>query len=65
MMYRPMNILNKIGYTSIEVDASEGGDDWDMIFGGYAHGGDQTNVTTQIVQFDWKMEHGLNAYLSQ
>ena len=55
-MFTPMNILrDEFGYTE-EVDP-KAGDNWDLIFGGYPHCGDK--------RFDWKMETGLNKFLSE
>ncbi|KAL3803339.1 hypothetical protein HJC23_009303 [Cyclotella cryptica] len=58
-MFKPMNILkNEFGFTD-EVDP-QSGDSWDLIFGGYPHCGIHPTE-----RFDWNMEYGLNAHLSQ
>ena len=57
-MYTPMLILQQeFGYTE-EIDPRKvENDQWDLIFGGYPHCGDK--------KFDWKMETGVNKYLSK
>lgn len=57
-MYTPMRMLQQeFGYTE-EIDPRNvGNDQWDLIFGGYPNCGDK--------RFDWKMETGVNKYLSE
>jgi hypothetical protein len=53
--YSAAILRNEFGYNE-EVDP-KAGDDWDFIFGGYPHCGDE--------RFDWKMETGLNKFLTE